>query len=198
MLLVGWQEGYLACKKLSGGMLHGYMSRSKCICPVKTDLHTAQLMPLPPTISCSSKSRLVLPFWCWHTWVVPDNIQEGRKTVARVCVSRRNLPTSDSEAEYRDRPVTSSDGFSRSLGRSQSTQFWQRVISPLRWPNNCRTCFFSSSIYAVYTTTLQANQHTTNHMITQWPTGFSLVSAYPWQSDALLSTLVQKWNCNLN
>ena len=26
------------------------------------DLHVAQLMPLPLTISCSSKSRLVLPF----------------------------------------------------------------------------------------------------------------------------------------
>jgi len=28
------------------------------------DLHMAQLMPLPLTISCCSKSRLVLPFWC--------------------------------------------------------------------------------------------------------------------------------------
>jgi len=27
------------------------------------DLHMAQLMPLPLIISCSSKSRLVLPFW---------------------------------------------------------------------------------------------------------------------------------------
>jgi len=26
------------------------------------DLHMAQLMPLPVTVSCSSKSRLVLPF----------------------------------------------------------------------------------------------------------------------------------------
>jgi len=26
-------------------------------------LHMAQLMPLPLTISCSSKSRLVLPSW---------------------------------------------------------------------------------------------------------------------------------------
>jgi len=29
------------------------------------DLHMAQLMPLPHTISCSSKSRLVLPSW-WY------------------------------------------------------------------------------------------------------------------------------------
>jgi len=27
------------------------------------DLHMAQMMPLPLTISCSSKSRLVLPSW---------------------------------------------------------------------------------------------------------------------------------------
>jgi len=27
------------------------------------DLHMAQLMPLPLTLSCSSKSRLVLPSW---------------------------------------------------------------------------------------------------------------------------------------
>jgi len=28
-----------------------------------SDLHIAQLMPLPLTVSCSSKSRLVLPSW---------------------------------------------------------------------------------------------------------------------------------------
>ena len=33
------------------------------------DLH---LMLLPLTVSCCSKSRLVLPFWYWLTWVVPD------------------------------------------------------------------------------------------------------------------------------
>jgi len=41
----------------------------------------AQLLPLPLTISCSSKSRLhgftflVLPFWYWLTRVVLDNVQ---------------------------------------------------------------------------------------------------------------------------
>jgi len=43
------------------------------------DLHMAQL------ISCLSKSRLVLPFWCQLTQVVPDKIQEDRKTVC-VCL----------------------------------------------------------------------------------------------------------------
>ena len=50
------------------------------------DLHMAQLMPLPLTISCSIKSILVLPFWCWLTRVVPDKIQEGRKMVLCVCM----------------------------------------------------------------------------------------------------------------
>jgi len=36
------------------------------------DLHTAQLMPLPFTVSASVKSRLVLPFWYRLARVVPD------------------------------------------------------------------------------------------------------------------------------
>jgi len=36
------------------------------------DLHMAQLMPLPLTVSASVKSRLVLPFWYRLTWVVPE------------------------------------------------------------------------------------------------------------------------------
>jgi len=48
------------------------------------DLHMAQLMLLPLTVSCSSTSRLVLPFCHWLTQVVPDRIQEGCETV--VCV----------------------------------------------------------------------------------------------------------------
>ena len=30
MLLVGWQEGHPACKKLSGGVLHGDLSGARC------------------------------------------------------------------------------------------------------------------------------------------------------------------------
>jgi len=38
-----------------------------------TDLHVAQLMPLPLSLSLASvKSRLVLPFWYRLTWVVPE------------------------------------------------------------------------------------------------------------------------------
>jgi len=56
-LLVGWQEGHPACKKLSGRMLV-WLSLGQ-----GTDLNMAQLMPLSLTIFCSSKSRLVLPCW---------------------------------------------------------------------------------------------------------------------------------------
>jgi len=49
------------------------------------DLHVAQLMPLPLTVSCSSKPRLVLPFWCRLTWVFSDKMQEGRKPLC-VCM----------------------------------------------------------------------------------------------------------------
>ena len=36
------------------------------------DLHMAQLMPLPLTVCCYSKSRSVLPFWYRLTRVVPE------------------------------------------------------------------------------------------------------------------------------
>jgi len=57
MLLDGQQKGHPACKKLSGGML-AWLSVWD-----EVQICMAQLMPLPLTISCSSKSRLVLPSW---------------------------------------------------------------------------------------------------------------------------------------
>ena len=50
-------------------------------------LHMAQMMPPPLTISCCSKSRSVLPFWCRLTRVVLDKIQVDRNMVMCVCVS---------------------------------------------------------------------------------------------------------------
>jgi len=55
MLLVGRQEGHLACKKLSGGMLAWLSVWGEvyiCIWPSRCHCHS---------LSCSSKSRLVLP-----------------------------------------------------------------------------------------------------------------------------------------
>ena len=36
------------------------------------DLHMAQWIPLPLTVSCSSKIQMVLPFWYRLTRIVPD------------------------------------------------------------------------------------------------------------------------------
>jgi len=53
MLLVGWQEGHPACKKLSGGVLVWLSVWSE----VQTCI-MAQLMPLSLTVSCFSKIQL--------------------------------------------------------------------------------------------------------------------------------------------
>jgi len=54
---LGDRKGIWPVKKLSGGML-------AWLCLGQgADLRMAQLMPLTLTISCSSKSRLVLPSW---------------------------------------------------------------------------------------------------------------------------------------
>ena len=59
-LLVGQQEGHPAFKKTD------WWDAGVVMCLGQdADLHMAQLMPLPLTIPCSSKSRLVLPSW-WY------------------------------------------------------------------------------------------------------------------------------------
>ena len=56
MLLVGWQEGHPVCKKLSGGVLAWLSVWSE------VQLHTAQRMPLPLTVSCFSKIQIGFTF----------------------------------------------------------------------------------------------------------------------------------------
>jgi len=52
-LLVGWQEGHLACKKLE------WWGTGVVICLERdADLHMAQMMPLPLTVSCFSKIQI--------------------------------------------------------------------------------------------------------------------------------------------
>ena len=66
-LLVGRQEGHPACKKhKSGGVLVwcGCLSGARCRLALWPSCHQLSL--------ASVKSRLVLPFWYWLTWVVPD------------------------------------------------------------------------------------------------------------------------------
>jgi len=64
-LLVGWQEGHPACKKLSGGVLAWLSVWSEvqtCIWPIWCHCYSLSLAPV--------KSRLVLPFWYRLTQVV--------------------------------------------------------------------------------------------------------------------------------
>ena len=72
-LLVGRQEGHPACKKLSGGA-------GVVICLERdADLHMAQLMPLPLTVSCSSKIQT------GFTFLVPAHPgRPGQRAVKRM------------------------------------------------------------------------------------------------------------------
>jgi len=73
--LVGLQEGHLACKKLSGGVLSWLSFWSEvqtCIWPSWCHCHSLSV--------ASVKSRLVLSFWYRVTWVVPG------KGLLNVCV----------------------------------------------------------------------------------------------------------------
>ena len=67
ILLVRWQEGHPACKKLSSEVLAWLSVWSKvqtCIWPSWYHSHSLSLAQV--------KSRLVLPLWDRLTWVVPD------------------------------------------------------------------------------------------------------------------------------
>jgi len=50
------------------------------------DLHTAQLMPLPLTVSCFSKIQIGLPFWYRISRVVPDKRLLNGCVCVCVCV----------------------------------------------------------------------------------------------------------------
>ena len=76
-LLVGWQEGHPACKT-------EWWGAGMVIClELVADLHIAQLMPLPLTVSCFSEIQIGLPF------LVPTHLgSPGKRAVKRVCVSK--------------------------------------------------------------------------------------------------------------
>ena len=75
-LLIGRQEGHPACKKTE------WWGAGVVICLERgADLHMAQLMPVPPTVSCSSKIQI------GFTFLVPAYLgSPGKRAVKRVCV----------------------------------------------------------------------------------------------------------------
>ena len=65
---VGWAAG-----RASGPYKTDLWGAGMVVCLERgVDLHMAQLMPLPLTVSCFSKIHLVLPFWYRLIRVVPD------------------------------------------------------------------------------------------------------------------------------
>ena len=87
MLLVGWQEGHLACKKLSGGVIS--LERG-------ADLHIAQLMPLPPTVSCFSNIQI------GFTFLVPAHLgSPGQRPLRARCTCLTERLTARSSAMTR-------------------------------------------------------------------------------------------------
>jgi len=74
-LLVGRQEGHPACKKTE------WWGADVVICLEQgADLHMAQLMPLPLTVSCFSKIQI------GFTFLVPADLGSPRKRPLNVCV----------------------------------------------------------------------------------------------------------------
>ena len=78
-LLVGRQEGHPACKKTE------WWGAGVVIClELDADLHMAQLMPLPLTVSCFSKIQI------GFTFLVPAHPgSPGHRAVKRVCACVR-------------------------------------------------------------------------------------------------------------
>ena len=76
MLLVGWQEKHPASKKTE------WWGAGMVICLERgADLHTAQLIPLPLTVSCFSKIQI------GFTFLVPAHLGSLRKRAVKwVCV----------------------------------------------------------------------------------------------------------------
>ena len=75
-LLAGWQEGHPACKKTEWWGAGVVICLERC-----ADLHMAQLMPLPLTVSCFSKMQI------GFTFLVPAHPgSPGQYAVKQVCV----------------------------------------------------------------------------------------------------------------
>jgi len=76
MLLVRWQEGHPACKKLE------WWGTGMVIClEPDADLHMAQLMSLPLIVSCFRKIQISFTFL-----VPPHPGSPGKRAIKRVCV----------------------------------------------------------------------------------------------------------------
>ena len=76
-LLVGWQEGHLVCKKLSGGCWHGYLSGARC------------RLAYVPADAIATHCLLLSKIQTGFTFLVPAHPgSPGKRAVKWVCVHR--------------------------------------------------------------------------------------------------------------
>ena len=122
-LLIGKQEGHPACKKLSGGVLAWLSVWSE----VQTSIW-------PSWCHCNSlslasvKSRLVLPFWYWLTWV---GLEKG-PLIGCVCVcvcAREGMSKYDPQKVPNPTGDQSSGWIHGSVGSHESTPYNSISIS---------------------------------------------------------------------
>ena len=92
-LLVGRQDGHLACRKTE------WWGAGMVICLEQgAELHTAQLMPLPLTVSCASKIQI------GFTILVPAHLVGSRRTQS---TQRYSQGGSEQNRTYHDPMLTS-------------------------------------------------------------------------------------------
>jgi len=119
---VGWAP---ACKKTE------WWGAGVVICLERgADLHMAQLMPLPLTVSCLSKNQI------GFTFLVPAHLgSTGQRAVKRVCVcvSVPYLSAETNTTETHNHTSKSSGNFSVCISGLQLTQ---KVISETFFPAN--------------------------------------------------------------
>ena len=136
MLLVGRQEGHLACIKTEWWVLAWLSVWSEvqtCICPSWCHCHSLSL--------ASVKSRLVLPFWYRLTQVVPEKgplngcvcvySLEGRRDTA--CSYQSTVATCYYYYYYKNNSLD---------GNQVSFSLFSRAVTA----RTCSSCRFSSSI----------------------------------------------------
>ena len=112
---------------------------------MQIDLHMGQLMPLPLTVSCSSKSKLVLPFWYRLTRVVLDKGQRAVKWVLLLLFVNTELLMCSSHLP----PI----GFSVSTGVSSITSpSYTSFVSFILKPTTCANGYSTATYYATTTT----------------------------------------------
>ena len=125
MLLVGRQEGHPACKKTEqwgAGMV---------ICLERgADLHMAQLMTLPLTVSCFSKIQI------GFTFLVPAHPRSpGQRAVKWVCVCVCVVKIPGVKTKKAKIKMSAGQRSGRSTGRvsCKSTELKRCSVTEMRW-----------------------------------------------------------------